>query len=588
MQQRISHTKYGLGLIFLTLCGFSADLINMSWGALAVAGKRLMMGVFVASLALTGPLGSEPASAAENVAVANSSDNRGYWTVDQSGVVTPKNGALGFGDLRGRRLNAPVVAMTPTPSNLGYWLVASDGGIFSFGDAQFFGSTGAMTLNQPVVGMSSTRDGSGYWMVAADGGIFSFGSAGFFGSTGAMRLNQPVVGMSTTTTSKGYWLVGADGGVFTFGDAKFFGSALGRSRAFGLAPTSDGGYAVLLSDGSIAVRNQSTLPLPLPVLKPPVSPPTSTPSTTTPVTTPPTVEPTPAVGGAGSNPFARKNLWVDPNNPARTQANAWQASRPGDAAVMARIGNMAAASWIGEWSGDTTSAVSSVVNSARSSSSMAVLVAYNIPKRDCGQWSAGGAAQEGDYRNWIDRFANGLGAAPTAVILEPDALAQLDCLDGGSKVSRLALLNYAVERLGSRPNTYVYIDAGHSSWHSSIEMAARLRAAGVNNARGFALNVSNFRSTSESTTYGNDISSRLGNKGFVVDTSRNGAGSNGEWCNPSGRALGDAPSARSNGNLDATLWIKRPGESDGSCNGGPSAGAWWADYALQLARKAGW
>jgi endoglucanase len=34
---------------------------------------------------------------------------------------------------------------------------------------------------------------------------------------------------------------------------------------------------------------------------------------------------------------------------------------------------------------------------------------------------------------------------------------------------------------------------------------------------------------------------------------------------------------------DAFLWIKPPGESDGTCNGGPGAGQFWVDYALALA-----
>ena len=37
---------------------------------------------------------------------------------------------------------------------------------------------------------------------------------------------------------------------------------------------------------------------------------------------------------------------------------------------------------------------------------------------------------------------------------------------------------------------------------------------------------------------------------------------------------------------DAFLWVKTPGESDGTCNGGPRAGEWWADYALELSRAA--
>ena len=37
---------------------------------------------------------------------------------------------------------------------------------------------------------------------------------------------------------------------------------------------------------------------------------------------------------------------------------------------------------------------------------------------------------------------------------------------------------------------------------------------------------------------------------------------------------------------DALYWIKAPGESDGSCNGGPTAGVWWPQYALGLAQRA--
>jgi hypothetical protein len=75
----------------------------------------------------------------------------------------------------------------------------------------------------------------------------------------------------------------------------------------------------------------------------------------------------------------------------------------------------------------------------------------------------------------------------------------------------------------------------------------------------------------------------------VIDTSRNGLGPapDGDWCNPPGRALGLRPgSATGVSRQDANVWVKRPGESDGPCHGGPPAGAWWADYALGLARRA--
>ena len=106
-------------------------------------------------------------------------------------------------------------------------------------------------------------------------------------------------------------------------------------------------------------------------------------------------------------------------------------------------------------------------------------------------------------------------------------------------------------------------------------MANRLSKANVSVARGFSLNVSNFERTSNSIDYGKDLASRVGNKHFIIDTARNGNGPGDTWCNPSGRALGEKPTvSTADPAADAYLWIKRPGKSDGTCNGGPPAGQW--------------
>ena len=119
-------------------------------------------------------------------------------------------------------------------------------------------------------------------------------------------------------------------------------------------------------------------------------------------------------------------------------------------------------------------------------------------------------------------------------------------------------------------------------------MAARLRSAGVADADGFALNVSNFSTTEANVAYGRALSSALGGAPFVIDTSRNGNGRGDDWCNPSGRAVGERPtSSTGQAAVDAYLWLKRPGESDGTCNGGPPAGTFWAEYAIALVRTAG-
>jgi endoglucanase len=120
-------------------------------------------------------------------------------------------------------------------------------------------------------------------------------------------------------------------------------------------------------------------------------------------------------------------------------------------------------------------------------------------------------------------------------------------------------------------------------------MATRLKSAGVAGARGFFLNVSNFRTTAGELSYGDQLSALIGGKHYVVDTSRNGLGptADSQWCNPAGRALGNrATTATGDALADAFFWIKRPGESDGTCNGGPAAGQWWAGYALGLAQRA--
>jgi endoglucanase len=102
-----------------------------------------------------------------------------------------------------------------------------------------------------------------------------------------------------------------------------------------------------------------------------------------------------------------------------------------------------------------------------------------------------------------------------------------------------------------------------------------------------------------------------GLKHFVIDTSRNGqgpwtppadhpAGDPQDWCNPPDRGLGYRPTANTGLSLvDAYLWVKIPGESDGQCyrwTSGPldpvrgvqdpAAGQWFADMALELVNNA--
>jgi endoglucanase len=251
------------------------------------------------------------------------------------------------------------------------------------------------------------------------------------------------------------------------------------------------------------------------------------------------------------------------------------------------------AKWFGNWSyghGGTAGDVNWWVSAAAGAGDLPVLVAYDIPWRDCSQYSSGGAASPQAYEQFIQEIAIGIGARHAVVILEPDALAELECLPAEKQADYYALLSYAVAHLAKIPTVSVYLDAGNAHWQSAATMATRLRKADVTGARGFSLNLSNFDTTASEDSYGASIAADLGGGAhFVVDTSRNGQGPapGGEWCNPPGRGLGEDPTgATGNALADAYLWVKTPGASDGTCNGGPAAGQWWPEYALGLAERA--
>jgi endoglucanase len=121
------------------------------------------------------------------------------------------------------------------------------------------------------------------------------------------------------------------------------------------------------------------------------------------------------------------------------------------------------------------------------------------------------------------------------------------------------------------------------------ELAGPLVAAGLRDGRGFSANVSNFGWTADLVTWSQKLEHALGGTvGAVIDTSRNGRGpytgsDAPQWCNPPGRALGPAPRLNPGpAGIDAYLWIKDPGASDGACRGGPPAGQFWPAYAAAL------
>ena len=294
-----------------------------------------------------------------------------------------------------------------------------------------------------------------------------------------------------------------------------------------------------------------------------------------------------------------------PEPPARgTKIVASDLSKATDAATRAADGSaeQAAARYLSEqptavWltpEGDPVDVVgeriAGLAAEARDQSARVAVVVYGLPERDCGGHSAGGL--EGDaYLEWTRAIGDALReAADTSpiVILEPDSLALApEC---GNVDERVEQLSAAVEALAAE-STWIYVDGGHSNWLAPAEMADLIdrvdrasRGDGGRGIRGFVTNVSNFEATDDEVDYAHDVASRLDDLHAIIDTGRNGAGSNGEWCNPPGRLVGEPGGTIGDDVVDTNLWVKPPGESDGDCNGGPAAGQWWPEAAVELTR----
>jgi len=280
-------------------------------------------------------------------------------------------------------------------------------------------------------------------------------------------------------------------------------------------------------------------------------------------------------------------VWLNPETIPVTEVGKLRtAGNAADADTLSQISSQPIATWLGDWWGSDLLKRKLAANTAAAelARTTPVYVIYAIPDRDCGGYSAGGYNDE-DYLTFNRTVADSLRGHPAVMLIEPDSIAMLGTERCGSIVDRRLGLLSTVVQYYSQAGIPVYLDGGNSKWVDPQTMADRLTKAGVQYARGFFTNVSNFRLTADEKQYAEKLSRLLGGKHYVIDVSRNGAGWKGTWCNPTGAALGQNPMvSRTGGSMDALLWVKTPGVSDGTCNGGPAAGKWFPTYALDLVR----
>ena len=216
-------------------------------------------------------------------------------------------------------------------------------------------------------------------------------------------------------------------------------------------------------------------------------------------------------------------------------------------------------------------------------------ILYDVPGRDCGQYSSGGVKEINKYLSIVQQIIDGLEDSKAIIILEPDALG-LSVKEGCELPLQTATqaISKAVSMLSESKNIKVYLDAGHGKWLTVEQIGPLLKVANIEKADGFVLNISNYVSTEVNHEYGVRIAKHFGNKKFLIDTSRNGRGQFNEdseepWCNPPGRALGQKPSFKSKlDGVEGFIWAKRPGESDGTCRKGAPAGVFMLERAVEL------
>jgi endoglucanase len=305
----------------------------------------------------------------------------------------------------------------------------------------------------------------------------------------------------------------------------------------------------------------------------------------------------PASAGAAvqGNPMAGADWFVDPGTAAaRAQRSATAAGDLVSAAQLDLIARTPQTTWfiavddpfhsgyVDEW----------VARWRASGYAPAAITLHGLPHQICSGDNAPGHGDAAAYRRWIDHWARFIGGRRFVVFLEPDALPSSNCLSPRLRAERLALMAYATQTLSRQPQTAVYEDIGAGDWLSVRKAAGLLKAAGVRYARGFSLNVTHFDWTNAEVAYGRRLSRAVGGKHYVVNTSANGRGPEigprnyHMWCNPRGRALGPLPTAQTSDPLaDAYFWVSNPGLSDGTCNGGPTVGTFWLDWALELTRN---
>jgi cellulose 1,4-beta-cellobiosidase len=241
------------------------------------------------------------------------------------------------------------------------------------------------------------------------------------------------------------------------------------------------------------------------------------------------------------------------------------------------------------------------------------VVIYDLPGRDCAALASNGELAVGEVERYkteyIDVIVEIIKSYPNqafALVIEPDSLPNLvtnidlqSCQDSADGYHEGTA--YAIEAL-NLPNVVMYLDAGHGGWlgwNDNLKPGAEELAKAYINAgepsqlRGFATNIAGwnqwdmtpgefasdpdaqYNAAQNEKLYVELLGAALATAGMpnhaIVDTGRSGNPGGrlewGDWCNVVDAGFGPRPEASPDSSsplLDAFVWVKPGGESDGT------------------------
>ncbi len=357
------------------------------------------------------------------------------------------------------------------------------------------------------------------------------------------------------------------------------------------------------------------------------------------------------ITNSGLNPFAGSRFFVDPSYAAKVRGTIPLATDLTE--KLEKLAGTSTAFWI-----DRKAAIpglrayldaASKEAQTLGSPVVATIVVYNLPDRDCAAAASNGELSGpnglAEYKSYVDEVAaivKSYSNVRIAAVIEPDSLPNIVTNQGQRKCTSEVLANYetgvvyAIEKLQA-DHVALYLDIAHSGWlgwpnnrSGAAQVMARVlqKAGGADKIRGFATNVANysvlqFDSSRPSPWYDQSNPARdeltyvqlltqdlsavgLTNPHFIIDTGRNGSQTArqiwGSWCNVANAAIGKFPQAEPLAGIDAFVWIKPPGDSDGTsdsaaprfdymCRSGdsltpaPEAGVWFPEALIKFLRN---